>query len=92
MGGGAYGADPVLGVVLGLLTALCYAGYLIIIRRGGHDLRRPAGPVAIATASTAVTATLIGLVVGDLDLLPGTGQPRLARPPRDHVAIGRAIS
>ena len=70
MGGGAYGADPVLGVVLGLLTALCYAGYLIIIRRGGHDLRRPAGPVAIATASTAVTATLIGLVVGDLDLLP----------------------
>jgi drug/metabolite transporter (DMT)-like permease len=70
VGGGAYGADPVLGVVLGLLTALCYAGYLIIIRRGGHDLRRPAGPVAIATASTAVTATLIGLVVGDLDLLP----------------------
>ncbi len=76
VGGGAYGADPVLGVVLGLLTALCYAGYLIIIRRGGHDLRRPAGPVAIATASTAVTAMLIGLVVGDLDLLPGTGQPR----------------
>jgi drug/metabolite transporter (DMT)-like permease len=70
VGGGAYGADPVLGVVLGILTALCYAGYLIIIRRGGHDLRRPAGPVAIATASTAVTAMLIGLVVGDLDPLP----------------------
>jgi drug/metabolite transporter (DMT)-like permease len=70
IGGGAFGADPVLGVVLGLLTALCYAGYLMIIRRGGHDLRRPAGPVAIATISTAVSATLIGLVVGDLDPLP----------------------
>jgi drug/metabolite transporter (DMT)-like permease len=70
VGGGAYGANPVFGVVLGLGTALCYAGYLIIIRRGGHDLRRPAGPVAIATASTAATAVLIGLVVGDLDPLP----------------------
>jgi drug/metabolite transporter (DMT)-like permease len=70
VGGGGYGADPVLGVVLGLLCALCYSGYLIIIRRGGHDLRRAAGPVAIATASTTVTAVLIGLVVGDLDPLP----------------------
>jgi drug/metabolite transporter (DMT)-like permease len=70
LGGGAYGASPVLGVALGLGTALCYAGYLIIIRRGGHDLRRPAGPVAIATASTAATAVLIGLLVGDLDPLP----------------------
>ncbi len=70
VGGGAYGESPVKGVVLGLLTALCYAGYLIVIRRGGHDLRRPAGPVAIATASTAATAALIGLLVGDLELAP----------------------
>jgi drug/metabolite transporter (DMT)-like permease len=70
VGGGGYGADPVLGVVLGLLCALCYSGYLIIIRRGGHDLRRPASPVAIATVSTTVTAVLIGLVMGDLDPLP----------------------
>jgi drug/metabolite transporter (DMT)-like permease len=70
VGGGAFGESPVRGVVLGLLTALCYAGYLIVIRRGGHDLRRPAGPVAIATASTAVTAALIGLLVGDLDPVP----------------------
>jgi drug/metabolite transporter (DMT)-like permease len=70
VGGGAYGQNPVLGVVLGLGTALCYAAYLIIIRRGGHDLRRPAGPVAIATAATAATAVLIGVVGGDLDPLP----------------------
>ncbi|HSL32224.1 MAG TPA: DMT family transporter [Candidatus Limnocylindrales bacterium] len=70
VGGGAYGADPVLGVVLGLLTALCYAAYLLVIRRGSRDIRRPAGPVAIATASTASVAALVGLVVGDLDPVP----------------------
>ncbi len=70
IGAGAYGVDPALGVVLGLLTALCYSGYLLVIRRGGSDLRRPAGPVAIATASTAVVATVVGLAMGDLDLTP----------------------
>ncbi len=71
IGEGAYGADPALGVVLGLLTALCYAGYLLLIRLGGRDPRRPAGPVAIATLSTAVVAALTGTVTGDLDLTPG---------------------
>lgn len=70
IGGGAYGADPGLGVVLGLATALCYGGYLLIIRRGGSDLRRPAGPVAIATVSTAIVATIVGTLIGDLDPTP----------------------
>jgi drug/metabolite transporter (DMT)-like permease len=70
VGAGAYGASPTLGVALGLLTALCYSGYLIVIRRGGRDLRRPAGPVAVATLSTAVVAGLFGIAVGDLDLTP----------------------
>lgn len=70
VGGGAYGSNPVLGVVLGIGTALCYAAYLLVIRRGGSDLRRPAGPVAIATASTAVSAAIFGLLTADLDLLP----------------------
>jgi drug/metabolite transporter (DMT)-like permease len=70
VGGGAYGADPALGVVLGVLTAACYAGYLLVIRRGGRDLARPAGPVAIATASTAVVATAIGFIGGDLAVPP----------------------
>jgi drug/metabolite transporter (DMT)-like permease len=70
IGGRAYGADPGLGVVFGVATALCYGGYLLLIRRGGSDLRRPAGPVVIATASTAVVASLVGLVVGDLDPTP----------------------
>jgi drug/metabolite transporter (DMT)-like permease len=71
VGSGAYGAAPLLGVALGLLTAMCYAGYLLIIRRGGRDLRRPAGPVAISTLSTTLCAAAAGIVVGDIDFTPG---------------------
>jgi drug/metabolite transporter (DMT)-like permease len=71
VGNGAYGADPALGVVLGLLTAICYSGYLLLIRLGGRDVRRPAGPVAIATVGTAIVAMLVGELVGDLDFTPG---------------------
>ena len=71
VGAAAYGADPVLGVVLGLLTAVCYAGYLLVIRRVARDLRRPAGPVTIATASTVVAAAGYGALSGTLDPTPG---------------------
>jgi drug/metabolite transporter (DMT)-like permease len=70
IGSSAYGADPGLGVALGIGTALCYSSYLLLIRRGGRDLRRPAGPVAIATLSTAVVAALWGVLAGDLDPIP----------------------
>lgn len=70
IGSGAYGANPPLGVGLGLLTALCYAGYLLVIRRGTNDIRRPAGPVAISTASTMVVGVIAGVVIGDLDPVP----------------------
>lgn len=49
VGAEAYGADPRAGVALGLVTALSYSGYLLVIRGASPD-RRPAGPVAIATA------------------------------------------
>jgi drug/metabolite transporter (DMT)-like permease len=70
VGADAYGANPALGVVLGVATALCYAAYLLLIRVGGRDPRRPAGPVAIATVGTAIVAATAGLAIGDLDLTP----------------------
>lgn len=70
IGGDAYGADPALGVVLGVATALCYAGYLLIIRRGSRDPRRPAGPVAVATVFVALAASAVGVVGGDLEPTP----------------------
>ena len=48
-----------MGVLLGIATALCYSGYLLTIRLGGRDPRRPAGPVAIATVATAAVATVV---------------------------------
>jgi drug/metabolite transporter (DMT)-like permease len=70
VGGKPYGADPGLGVILGLCTALCYAGYLLVIRRGGRDARRPAGPVAVATLFTVIASGIVGTLYGDLDLAP----------------------
>jgi drug/metabolite transporter (DMT)-like permease len=71
VGAGAYGRDPVLGVVYGMATALAYSAFLLILRRGNTDLRRPAGPLFDATLSSAVVCLLAGWVIGTLDLLPG---------------------
>ncbi len=70
VGEGAYGSAPQLGVVLGVATAICYSAYLLIIRRGGRDPRRPAGPVAISTVFVVLASFLVGRAVGDLDLTP----------------------
>jgi drug/metabolite transporter (DMT)-like permease len=70
-GGEVYGDDPKLGVVLGIVTALLYSGFLLVLRRGSADLRRPAGPLFDATATAAVVSAGYGLVTGTLDLVPG---------------------
>lgn len=70
IGGDAYGANPPLGVALGTFTAFAYSGYLLLIRRGGRDIRRPAGPVAISTFCTMLVAMLFGVVSGELDPVP----------------------
>ena len=44
VGSGAYGDDPLLGVVFGVLTAITYALFILILRQGNADDRRPAGP------------------------------------------------
>jgi drug/metabolite transporter (DMT)-like permease len=71
VGAGAYGDDPALGAVYGLLTALMYALFLLILRQGNTDLRRPAGPLFDATLSGAVFSALGGVAVGDIDWVPG---------------------
>jgi drug/metabolite transporter (DMT)-like permease len=65
----AYGEDPVLGAVLAILTAVCYAGYLLLLRKG-RDRRRAAGPIFDATLACGATALLAGMLVGDFDPLP----------------------
>jgi drug/metabolite transporter (DMT)-like permease len=70
VGSNPYGSAPILGVVMGLLTALSYAGYLIVVRRGQRDIRRLAGPLFWATLATALSAAIAGVVVGDFDPVP----------------------
>jgi drug/metabolite transporter (DMT)-like permease len=67
----AFGSDPVLGVVFGALTSISYAGFILVLRQGNRDLRRPAGPLFDATAVAVVASALAGLVLGELDLTPG---------------------
>ena len=65
IGSGAYGDDPLLGVVFGTCTAVAYALFLLILRQAGNDQRRPAGPLFDATASAAVFCA-----IGDIDWVP----------------------
>jgi len=68
---GAYGKDPGRGAVFGLCAGIAYVGFLLLLRRGGSDLRRVAGPLFDATLTATVVALVIGLIVGDADLTPG---------------------
>ncbi len=68
IGVGAYGENPVLGVILGLGTGLAYGGFILVQRRANADIRRPAGPLFDATASTAIIALAVGLPLGEIDL------------------------
>ena len=66
----AYGRHPERGALLGLGAGVAYVGFLLLLRRGGVDLRRPAGPLFDATATGAVGCVLAGLVIGDAHLVP----------------------
>jgi drug/metabolite transporter (DMT)-like permease len=67
---GAYGRDPGRGAVFGLLAGVAYVGFLLLLRRGGADLRRPAGPLFDATATATVGCVIAGAIIGDARLVP----------------------
>ena len=67
---GAYGSNPPLGALYGVLTGIAYSGFLLSLREGSRDLRRFAGPLFTATLAAAIGCAAIGLAVGDLDVTP----------------------
>lgn len=67
---GAYGVHPLRGVVFGALTGLAYAGFILILRHGNEDVRRPAGPLFDATWVAALAALAVALALGVDDLAP----------------------
>jgi drug/metabolite transporter (DMT)-like permease len=70
IGQGAYGTNPGLGVVLGIVVGIVYAAFLLVLRHGNSDLRRPAGPLFDATLIGAAASLVIGLPLGEVDLVP----------------------
>ncbi len=67
---GAYGRNPARGAAYGLCAGIAYVGFLLMLRRGGADIRRPAGPLFDATATATVICVIGGLVLGDAELIP----------------------
>jgi drug/metabolite transporter (DMT)-like permease len=67
----AFGRNPGLGVAYGILTAFAYSGFLLVLREGNRDIRRPAGPLFDATLVACLASVPIGLAIGNLDWTPG---------------------
>ena len=67
---GAYGRDPTRGTIFGLGAGIAYVGFLLLLRRGGADVRRVVAPLFEATATAMVLCVIAGLIVGDAQLVP----------------------
>jgi drug/metabolite transporter (DMT)-like permease len=67
---GAYGSDPKLGALFGVLTGIAYSGFLLSLRRGSGERGRVAGPLYDATLASAVFVVPAGLILGDIDFMP----------------------
>jgi drug/metabolite transporter (DMT)-like permease len=67
---GAYGRAPTAGTLFGVGAGAAYVGFLLLLRHGGSDLRRPAAPLFEATAVSTVLCIAAGLVIGDARLVP----------------------
>jgi drug/metabolite transporter (DMT)-like permease len=66
----AYGADPSAGALFGIGAGIAYVGFLLLLRRGGADIRRPAGPLFEATLVGALASSAAGAVIGDARFVP----------------------
>ena len=67
---GAYGRDPTRGAIFGIGAGVAYVGFLLLLRHGGSDLRRPAGPLFDSTAVATVLCLIAGSIIGDARLVP----------------------
>ena len=67
---GAYGHNPTRGTAFGIGAGVAYAGFILLLRRSGADLRRPAGPLFDATATATVACVIAGELIGDARLVP----------------------
>lgn len=67
-----FGQDPVRGAVFGLVAGTAYAGYLVLLRAGGHQGYR-VYPICLASVSCMVVATAVGAPWAGIDFAPPAG-------------------
>jgi drug/metabolite transporter (DMT)-like permease len=70
VGEDAYGENPALGVLFGVLTSLAYAAFILVLREGSRDLRRIGGPLFHATSMSAVATAIYAPLAGDMQWAP----------------------
>ncbi len=67
----AYGAEPLLGVLYGVVNALAYTAFLLIFRRTARGLVRPSGPLLDATIGALIVTFVLGVATDPgFDLRP----------------------
>jgi drug/metabolite transporter (DMT)-like permease len=67
---GVGGTNPTLGTVHAIAAALCYSGFLFLLRRGGKG-GKPLNTYALVLASATVVAVAAGIATDSLDVSPG---------------------
>jgi drug/metabolite transporter (DMT)-like permease len=67
---GAYGKDPSAGGLFGLLTGVTYSVCLLLLRAGSRGPRNTAEPLFLATLTASASAIVIGLALGEAQLVP----------------------
>jgi len=68
--GDAFGSNPLLGTLLALVSAMFYAGFILVFRASNNIQAPPAGPLMEATAGGMVTMLILGAVTGGIDFAP----------------------
>jgi drug/metabolite transporter (DMT)-like permease len=68
--GGAVGTDPVSGTIHAALAAVCYTGFLYLLRRGGHS-GQIVRSYTLVTASALVCCAVLGTLWQGVDPAPG---------------------
>lgn len=64
----AYGQNPILGTLFGLLTGVAYTFFLLLFRRSTRDDSTPFAAFCISTIGALLVASAIGGLGGALDL------------------------
>lgn len=67
---GAYGVDPVAGVVYGLFTGIFYAAFLLVFRASNRGLSPVAGPLFEVTSGVIVGTAAFGVFDPSFSLVP----------------------